>query len=107
MGEMVEAIDYYNIYSNAPPELNISSLTADCLFKKTDGSCSCTNCNSLTFTVNLTVRDDITPAEDIQLIFYEKDEQGNRYGEISMTYGQYLNGDKKYTFSGVYDGQKR
>ncbi|MBQ5474491.1 MAG: type II secretion system protein, partial [Lachnospiraceae bacterium] len=57
MGEMVRATAYYNIYQNAVPTITMNSIVPECLFKKADGSCNCNNCNSLTFTINMTITD--------------------------------------------------
>ena len=102
------AIKDYTIYNNEEPELKLGEFTTSCLFNE-DGKCACKspNCNSLTVMVNLEASDDLTEAEDLILTFYQLKNGSTKFGEVTMTYSQFMSGDRKYTFSGKYDGEDR
>ncbi len=108
-GLVVTAVKDYTIYSNKEPSISLGAFGTSCLFSS-NGRCTCktANCNSLTVTVNLSVDDDLTDPDDLLLTFYHLASDGSTHkGEITMTYSQFKSGDRKYTFTGEYDGEDR
>ena len=98
----------YKIYKNKAPEITLDGFGTSCMFTRDNGSCICTHgCYQLSVVVNLTANDDITPSDNLIVKLFEVNASNERVGEISMAYGQFINSNKVFTFSGSYDGKPR
>lgn len=92
-GLETEANATYSIYNNQSPEVTTDGKAQGIPITIDGVSVG----NSLTAKINMTVKDDISKSNNITVIM----------GEKEMTYSDYLNSDKLYTFSGTLDGKNR
>lgn len=83
----------YTIYKNNPPVIKTDGVAQGIPVMINGRNAG----NSLTAKLEMNITDDISSPENINI----------KIGDVKMTYADYLNSDKLYTFSGGLDGRDR
>ncbi len=105
MGLNSNSIVTYSIYKNNPPVINSFSFNKKCYV---DSSGSCVNNKySLTVGINISIDEDLSSNDKVNIEFYQLDAQGRKKLPISTNYERIISNGQEYIFDGDYDGVSR